>query len=162
MFSVVTTAEHQDGTVAYTVREQRDQWGQTVLTFAGELDYEANAVVDSIVGRLLGGSAGDVVVDLSGVAFLNGHGLAAMLHLQRGARARDRRLILRCHTGTVRRLLELVGLAANIDEVELVSGPIAPVLRLVQDGERDVAGRSARRRHRSRGPVSRRWHHGEE
>lgn len=159
--AIVTTAEHQDGSVAYRAREQRDPSGQILLTLTGEFDHDANAVLDGLVGRLSSGAAGDVVVDLSGVTFFNGHGLAAMLHLQRTAQVRGLRLVLRCQAGTVCRLLGLIGLADAIQVVGTAAPTGTPSLRLVAGEQRELLGRIPRRRHRPAGQVSRRWHHGE-
>lgn len=159
--SIITTAEYGDGSVAYRAREQQDSSGQIVLTLTGEFDHESNAVLDGIVGRLTSGVAGDVVVDLTGVTFLNGHGLATMLHLQRSAEVRGRGLVVRCQAGTVCRLLGLIGLA---DAVQMIGSapPIgAPALRLVAGDGQELGDRGPRRRYRPAGQLSRRWHHGE-
>lgn len=159
--SIITTAEYGDGSIAYRAREQQDSSGQIVLTLTGEFDHESNTVLDGIVGRLTSGVAGDVVVDLTGVTFFNGHGLATMLHLQRSAEVRGRGLVVRCQAGTVCRLLGLIGLADTIQ----ITGPAppigAPALRLVAGDHSEPDDRGPRRRRRPAGQLSRRWHHGE-
>lgn len=160
MRTVITTSVDEHGSIGFEVREEPGPWGRVLLTFVGEFDHEANAVVDAVAGRVWAGGASGVLVDLTGVTFINGHGLAAMLTLERSARVRRRALVLRCRPGTVCRLLGLVGLADRVQAAHPAEAAGGPGLRLVGDQVEGAGVPSPRRARRPTRHVGRRWHHG--
>lgn len=116
-------------------------------------------MVDAVVGRVWAAGATEVLVDLTGVTFINGHGLAAMLTLERAARVRRRALVLRCRPGTVHRLLGLVGLADRIQGGRSAEAAGGPGLRLVGEQVEGAGVVYPRRGRRPTRDASRRWHH---
>jgi len=80
---------------------------EVVYALSGDLD---NASAGALVRRLTAlaeGTVGDVVLDLSGVGFLDSAGLEALIRAHRGLRADGRRLVLRDPPPPVARLLDL-------------------------------------------------------
>ena len=79
------------------------------LHLRGEIDAHSVTV---LVGHLdpLPGSAGDVVIDLSGVGFVDSSGLRVLVEAHQRAEAEARRLVLSGSSRQVLRLLEISGL----------------------------------------------------
>ena len=81
--------------------------GQCTVVVVGEVDM---ATVSDLEDALRDVSNVDVVVDLSGVAFLDSSGIAALAQAHRETTERDHRLTIRGERPTVRRALEITGL----------------------------------------------------
>ncbi len=80
---------------------------QVVYAVAGDLEHaSAGALVRRLEG-LADGTVGDVVLDMSGVTFIDSVGLEAVIRMHRSLRDDGRRLILRDPAPPVARLLEL-------------------------------------------------------
>jgi anti-sigma B factor antagonist len=79
------------------------------LHLSGEIDAHSVTV---LAGQLdpLPGSSGDVVIDLSGVEFVDSSGLRVLVEAHRRAEAEARRLVLKDSSRPVLRLLEISGL----------------------------------------------------
>ena len=84
--------------------ESADAWN--LVTVRGEIDMDNTG---QLVGAIKG-VAGTVVVDLSGVTFIDSTGLQGLLREQDTARRRGDDLILRQPSKAVRRVLELASL----------------------------------------------------
>jgi anti-sigma B factor antagonist len=82
----------------------------TVLELAGELDLESTPELDRQLRELDGTNLGRLLIDLSGLEFMDSTGLAAMVRAQRSARENGHRLALRPGPSQVQRLFELTGL----------------------------------------------------
>ena len=84
--------------------------GAATLTLKGEVDaYTAPGLEDQII-RLVGDDVIEIVLDLSGTAFLDSSGLRAILTAQRRLSEAGGALRLRAPSEPVRRLLEITGL----------------------------------------------------
>jgi anti-anti-sigma factor len=88
---------------------------QVVLVLRGELDpHTAPALRDQIDGSTAE-STRTLVLDVSGLRFIDSSGLRVIIGAQRDMAARQGRLLLRHPTETTRRLLEITGLAERIE-----------------------------------------------
>jgi anti-anti-sigma factor len=85
--------------------------GERVLLLCGELDLSnASSMIAHVIDCDL--AAGEsLVLDLSGVTFVDSSGLIALLHAEDYLNGRSCHFALRSLTSQVRRVLELAGLA---------------------------------------------------
>ncbi len=81
-----------------------------VLRLSGEIDIDTAGMLRERLSALLDGGSTFIVVDLSGVAFLDSAGLKVLDDAQQDAARRDARLALACPPGRVLRLFEITGL----------------------------------------------------
>lgn len=88
-----------------TVQESADGW-----TVAGEIDASTAPALDEAIRHLPIGK-GAVVLDLSGVSFIDSSGLRVLISLAGRANDEGRSVVLRHPSPTVARLLEITGLA---------------------------------------------------
>ena len=86
--------------------ESGDGWSR--ITLVGEVDI---AVADQVREAIVENSDSTVVVDLSGLTFIDSSGIAALLIGRRQVEAGGNRLELRGAQESVRRIFEIVGLA---------------------------------------------------
>jgi anti-sigma B factor antagonist len=80
---------------------------RVVYAVTGDLDNAAAAALIRRLTALSGGTVGDVVLDMSGVEFIDSVGLEAVIRIQRMLRDDGRRLVVRDPAPAVARLLEL-------------------------------------------------------
>jgi anti-sigma B factor antagonist len=88
------------------------------LHLRGEIDaYSVTVLVRHL--DPLPGSSGDVVIDLSGVGFVDSSGLRVLVEAHQRADAEERRLVLSGSSRPVLRLLEISGLMEylNVEKV---------------------------------------------
>jgi len=95
-----------------TILHELDAQG-VVLVLTGELDLVSAPELDRQVRALGGASHGRLLIDLSGLEFMDSTGLASMIHAQRSAAANGHELSLRRGPDQVQRLLELTGLSGQ-------------------------------------------------
>ena len=82
----------------------------------GEVDpHTAPRVEGEIRAGLLSPTIDTLVLDLSGVAFMDSSGLRVVIAAHRSMREREGRLVLRSPSATVARLLEITQLAGEIE-----------------------------------------------
>lgn len=87
----------------------------TVAVLVGELDaHTCDAVGEQVVSAVADG-ARDVVVDLSGVSFLDSSGLRVLVRTRQEVLERGGRLRLRGATDVVERVLQITGLAETFE-----------------------------------------------
>jgi anti-sigma B factor antagonist len=79
---------------------------------AGELDGASAARLQRSLSAVIAVSAGAVVLDMSGVSFIDSTGLRVLVVLQRRLSAQRRPLTLGDVSAQTRRLLEISGLSA--------------------------------------------------
>ena len=95
-----------------------DKDGIQIISVSGEMDlYSAHRLRD-LIWQAKGQADGDpprVVVDLSGVEFIDTAGLEVLLEEWNASRQFDRRLCLVAQQGPITRLLELTGLSNLLD-----------------------------------------------
>jgi anti-sigma B factor antagonist len=84
------------------------------LKLTGELDLETTPELDEQLAAIDGGHLGRLLVDLSGVEFMDSTGLAAILRAQRSADSSGHTLSLRRATGQVKRLFDLTGMTQRL------------------------------------------------
>jgi anti-sigma B factor antagonist len=82
--------------------------GELVLRLTGDLDMASAYLVSSWMNAFRAGST--YVIDLSGVTFIDSHGLAALLEAQASAEATNASLTLRSPSKQALDLLMLTGL----------------------------------------------------
>jgi len=80
----------------------------------GEVDLYSAPVLDRVVGDAVAGGDGDVVIDLSGVRFMDSAGLNILIRSFKPLNTQGRRLVLRSPQAAVRRTLELAGVASLV------------------------------------------------
>jgi anti-sigma B factor antagonist len=97
------------------------------LHLSGEIDAHSVTVLRRHLDPLPG-SSGDVVIDLSGVVFVDSSGLRVLVEAHQRAESDARRLVLSGSTRRVLRLLEITGLMDYLN-----------VEALADDGEPDDA-----------------------
>lgn len=94
----------------------------TTLQISGEVDL---ATVDTLVTAVEGAvpERGTLILDLTGVEFMDSAGVAAVNRCRRLVAAADARMVVRCRAGgPVAQLVSWTGLDTMI-EVEVVDGP---------------------------------------
>jgi anti-sigma B factor antagonist len=85
-----------------------------VVSIAGELDIATVPRVTAALQDEPVAIAGAVVVDLSGVTFMDSTGLAALMTLQRDVGARGGRLVIVCPEGPARLVFDVAGVADQL------------------------------------------------
>lgn len=85
-----------------------------VISVVGEVDASS---VGRLVAALRPVPDGDVIVDLSGVTFLDSSGLRVLVEAHHDAQANGGSLLLRRPASVVRRLLEVSGLLGHLSVV---------------------------------------------
>ena len=86
-----------------------------LVTIAGELDLATVPRVRAAFRAPELDHAGAVVVDLTGVTFMDSTGLAAVLELANDLEARRRRLVIVCPEGAARLRLDVTGVAEQLE-----------------------------------------------
>ncbi len=90
--------------------------GRTWIVVSGELDIATAPDLESeLRARLDDPDAGELVLDLSPVTFIDSSGLRAVLLGSREARAAGRRLVVCPGTGQAMRVLELAQVVEHLD-----------------------------------------------
>jgi anti-sigma B factor antagonist len=80
----------------------------------GEVDLYSAPVLERVVGDAVQGGDGDVVIDLSGVRFMDSAGLNILIRSFKPLNTQGRRLVLRSPQTAVRRTLELAGIVSLV------------------------------------------------
>jgi anti-anti-sigma factor len=93
-----------------------------VLAIEGEVDLSTAPTLRTCLEHSAADSCGKVVLDLSGVTFLDSSGIAAIVRTHRTLAGTDRRLVLRNPRRAVQRVLTISGIDGVID-VELPAPP---------------------------------------
>lgn len=98
-----------------------DDW--KVVSVEGELDLATVGLLEQHLEEVLSGGARSVVVDLTGLTFMDSNGLRLLLEFRN--RLPDGRLVVAAGNGPVRRLFELTGIEGTVsifDSVEQAVG----------------------------------------
>jgi anti-anti-sigma factor len=92
-----------------------NQDGQLVLVLVGELDPHTAPVLRDRVDQTLAPDTTTLVLEVSGLRFIDSSGLRVIIGVHKEMAGRNGRLILRSPTETTRRLLEITGLDDHIE-----------------------------------------------
>jgi anti-sigma B factor antagonist len=84
--------------------------GVSVVTLVGEVDLSVAEVVSEELQRVVRGGTGGVVIDCSGVSFMDSTGIHLLLNLLRRLTRQKRPLAIACPEGPVRYVLQLARL----------------------------------------------------
>jgi anti-anti-sigma factor len=99
--------------------------GHRVVCVAGQHDAATVASLSSELAEAMTGNGDDVIVDLTGVAFMDSSTVAALLRARTFLAARGRTLHLQSPSACARRVLDLCGVAYDAAPTP------APELRVV-------------------------------
>ena len=89
---------------------------EAVVLLAGELDpHSADSLAEALHELVADDSIRRVVLDLSGVAFIDSSGLRVLLSAHEELNAGDANLVLRSPSDAVRRLLEITDLLDRLE-----------------------------------------------
>lgn len=103
-----------------------DRDGVAVLVISGEVDIATVPRFREQLYGLVADGRSRIIVDLSGVAFLDSAGIAVLIGARRRLRATaDGELRLACPATPVRRLLEATGLTAIFDIFDTVDDALS-------------------------------------
>jgi anti-anti-sigma factor len=94
----------------FAVRVQTTS-SRCVLAVSGEIDLSVSAhLADIVIDCASRTDASDIVIDLSGVSFIDSTGLGALITIRLAARERGQRLVLQSPTPHVAEVLAITGL----------------------------------------------------
>jgi anti-anti-sigma factor len=88
---------------------------RTTLVLDGDLDVQSAPLVQQAVAAAVREGAGDVVVDLRNVSFIDSSGLGVLIACHKRARRESCRLVLRAPSHRVARLLAVTTLDRVLD-----------------------------------------------
>jgi anti-sigma B factor antagonist len=108
--------------VADLLIETRDDNGAVVVALAGEFDLAGIQRFEAELGRLEAESPEVLVVDLTGLEFMDSSGLRALVMADQRARKAERRLAIVPGPPAVRRVFEITALDDRLDLVDSASG----------------------------------------
>ena len=109
------------------------------LHLRGEIDAHSVTLLASHLDPLPG-SSGDVVIDLSGVGFVDSSGLRVLLEAHQRAKAEARRLVLSGSSRPVLRLFEISGLMEYLNVQAVAEGNEGDDDNGLDDGGPDESG----------------------
>jgi anti-sigma B factor antagonist len=101
--------------------DTREEGDVTVVALSGEFDLASVEEFERAIGKLEASGARVLLVDLSGLEFMDSSGLRALVMADRRARAAARRLAIVPGPPAVRRVFEITQLDDRLDLVESVS-----------------------------------------
>ncbi|MFI5914068.1 STAS domain-containing protein [Dactylosporangium sp. NPDC051541] len=84
--------------------------GGVVLVASGALDYHSSEHFAAAVNQAFAGGAAELVADLSGLAYCDSSGVAALVRAHKQALREGRRFVVRNPDTTLSRVLALTGL----------------------------------------------------
>ena len=91
------------------------------IALEGELDYSSALILEDGLRRADSGDVNLLVLDLSGLRFMDSTGLAIIANACRRMQRGGRRLVVACPTGGVRRILQLTGMLERLEVVDDVA-----------------------------------------
>ncbi len=114
----------QDLPVITINTHDRDGW--TVIAVAGEVDVVSAPEVRGEIVRVITGGSTEVVLDLSGVVFIDSFGLGVLVGAVKRIQAHDGHLRVVVGEARVAAVLELTGLDRVLDLRDSVDEAVAP------------------------------------
>ena len=104
---------------------ERDEQGRAIVSVSGEVDLLTAPVLRERMTASIESNGGDVVLDLSGVTFLDSSGLGVILGAHRRLRERDGTLQIVATAPAVLKILTLTGLDKVFDVFDSVEDALA-------------------------------------
>lgn len=101
--------------------ESRNENGWAVLQVRGEVDLYTSPQLRDGITELLDQGANRIVIDLSGIEFMDSTGLGVLVVGLKRAKERDGEFALVCREGSVQKILSITGL----DRVFSIHGSVA-------------------------------------
>ena len=95
--------------------EIEDEGGDTVFVLRGELDPHTAPSLRTEIDRVFDAGRTNLVLDLSGLSFIDSSGLRVIISAHKDAAERNGHLVLRSPSQTTRRLLDITGLIEHIE-----------------------------------------------
>jgi anti-sigma B factor antagonist len=95
------------------VRDQREG-DRHVIALNGEFDLDGVPHVDEQLRRAEATGARQIVLDLTGLEFMDSSGIRLILEAQARSRAAGNRLVLTCGPGPVQRLFDLTDVTSRL------------------------------------------------
>lgn len=105
--------------------ESRNENGWDVLQVRGEVDLYTSPQLRDGITELLDQGANRIVIDLSGIEFMDSTGLGVLVVGLKRAKERNGEFALVCREGSVQKILSITGL----DRVFSIHGSVAEVTR---------------------------------
>lgn len=105
--------------------ESRNENGWAVLQVRGEVDLYTSPQLRDGITELLDQGTNRIVVDLSGIEFMDSTGLGVLVVGLKRAKERDGEFTLVCREGSVQKILSITGL----DKVFSIHGSVAEATR---------------------------------
>jgi anti-sigma B factor antagonist len=103
-----------DRAAELVVEVQDEGQGTARVVLSGELDARSGRRLDAALARIeTQAQPGVLILDLSGLSFIDSSGLRVLFHAERRARAEGRRIVLIPGTGVVQRVFEITGALAR-------------------------------------------------
>ena len=106
--------------------ETREEGQQVRIALDGELDLSSALTFDEEIRRAEERKPDTLVIDLSGLKFLDSTGLRLIMSAQSRARTRGRRLAIVQGSDPIRRLFRLAGVHRRLEIVEHPSAVLGP------------------------------------
>jgi anti-sigma B factor antagonist len=107
--------------IGLTVRVVRAAASRTVVSLAGEADCSTTAELSDALSRVVASHGGDVVIDLSDLAFIDTANIRVLATAHHLLADQGRTLEVRSPSRLGRRVLELFGLVHVIEDTAVVS-----------------------------------------
>jgi anti-anti-sigma factor len=92
--------------------------GAVRIALEGELDYSSALILDDELRRAEASVQNVLVLDLSGLSFMDSTGLGIIASAYRRMRRGGTRLIVACPTRAVRRIFQLTGMLDRLEVFE--------------------------------------------
>ena len=105
--------------------ESRNENGWAVLQVRGEVDLYTSPQLRDGITELLDQGANRIVIDLSGIEFMDSPGLGVLVVGLKRAKERNGEFALVCREGSVQKILSITGL----DRVFSIHGSVAELTR---------------------------------
>jgi anti-sigma B factor antagonist len=114
----IANPRHETGTWLekgpFSIRTEREPEDLYVVELYGEFDLSAAELATPELERVQQSDVKEIIVDLSGLEFIDSTGLSALCQIYRKEKEGDNRVILLRPEGLVQRVFELTGLSDTL------------------------------------------------
>ena len=100
--------------------------GNAVVALVGDLDLNSAPQLTRVLSTYIENGPAEVVLDFSGLSFIDSEGISVLITAQRSLNERGRRLIIRSARASALKLFEITGLTdiLNVDSETAEQNPI--------------------------------------